>query len=90
MGEKGETLRRRNDEAAAGMGPGKTTSDPHRTDGISLTTPVSSPQLVKPTRPSLPVKLTIMPPVRTPLHPNESHRMGQAVVGRDDDDGNKC
>jgi hypothetical protein len=93
MGEKGETPRGRNDEAAAATGPGKTTTDHHWTDGVSLANPASGPQLVKPTPPpSSPSVESTTPPKRTPPHANESHGMGQAVAGRDDDDsdGNHC
>ena len=66
----------------------------HRTDGISLTTPASAPRddqkvrldLIKPLPPPSLLELTIPPPKQTPPRANESHRMGRAVAGRDDDD----
>jgi hypothetical protein len=51
MGKKGETPRGRNNKAATATGPGKMTMDYHWTEGVSLVTPASSPQLVKPTPP---------------------------------------
>jgi hypothetical protein len=86
VGEKGETLRGRIDEAAAASGPGTATTDHRTTDSVSLATPASGPRLVKPPPPPLPVELTATPPVRTPPHANESRGKGQAVAGRDDDD----
>ena len=89
VGENGETLHGRVDEAAAARGPGTaTTAD--TTDGTSLITPASGlqdrmVQLVKPP-PSPPVESTTAPPKRTPPRANESHAMGQAVAGRDNDD----
>jgi hypothetical protein len=53
VGEKGKTPRGRTDEAAAATGPGTKTMDHHWTDGVSLTTPASGPQLIKPTPPPL-------------------------------------
>ena len=43
VGEKGEMLHRRDNEAAAATGPGTKTTDHHRTDSGSLATPASSP-----------------------------------------------
>ena len=93
MGEKGETPRRRDDEAAAATGPGMKTMDHLRTDSISLATPASGPRddqkvdldLVKPPPSPLSVESTT-PPKQTQPHANESHKNGQVVVDRDDDD----
>ena len=49
VGNKGETSCGRVDEKAAAVkGLGTETTDHQRIDGVSLVTPVSSPQLVKP------------------------------------------
>ena len=92
VGEMGETPRGRDDEAAAATGPGMKTTDHQRTDGVSLATPASGPRddpkgdldLVKPP-PSPPSAESTTPPKRTQPHANESHGMGWAVAGRDDD-----
>jgi hypothetical protein len=77
VGKKGETPHRKVDEEiATATGPGTETTGHDQTDSVSLAILVSSPQLVKPTPPS---------PSRT----NEPHGMGQAVVGRDDNDSDK-
>ena len=86
-------VNRRDDEAAAATGPGTETTDHHRTDGGSLTTPVSSPEvdqkakldLVKPLPPPPSVKSTT-PPKQTQPRTNESRENGRAVVDRDDND----
>jgi hypothetical protein len=82
VGEKGETPRGRIDEAAAATGPGMKATDHHRTDGVSLATPASGPQLVKPPPPSVE---STTPPARTPPHANESCGKGQQAAGDDDD-----
>ena len=92
VGEMGETPHGRDNEAATATGPGMKTTDHHRTDSVSLTTPVSGPRvdqkvalgLVKPPLSPLSVKSTT-PPTQTQLHANESRGMGQVVAGRDDD-----
>ena len=89
----GETPRRRDDEAAAATGLGTKTTEHPQTDSISLATPASSPQvdqkvtlgLFKPPPSPLSVESTTLLK-QTQLHANESHGMGQVVVGRDDDD----
>ena len=45
MGEKGEKPHGRDDEAATATGPGTKTTDHYRTDGGSLVTPESSPEV---------------------------------------------
>ena len=93
VGEMGETLHGRDDEAAAATGPGMKTTDHLQTDGVSLATPASGPRddqkadfdLVKPPQPPLSVASTT-PPKQTQLHANETHGMGRVVAGRDDDD----
>ena len=46
VGEMGETPHRKvNEEVAAATGPGIKTTEHHRTDGISLATPASGPQV---------------------------------------------
>ena len=96
VGEKGETLRGRDDEAAAATEPGTKTTEYHRTDGVSLATLGSGPRvnqkvvldLVKP--PSSPSSVTsTTPPKWTQLHVNESYGMGWMVAGRDNDN-NDC
>ena len=95
VGEKGETPRGRDDEAAPATGPGMKTTDHHRTDSVSLATPASGPQvdqkvvldLVKP--PPSPSSVTSTTPpkrTRTQPHANEPHGMGRVVAGRDNDD----
>ena len=93
MGEKGEKPHGRDDEAAAATGPGTKTTDHHRTDGGSLATLASGPEvdqkvrldLVKPP-PSLSSVESTTPPIWTSPHANESRENGQVVVDRDDDD----
>ena len=89
VGENGETLHGRVDEVAAVRGLGTATMA-DMTDSTSLITLASGlqdqmVQLVKPP-PSPPVESTTTPPKRTPPCTNESHRMGQAVAGRDNND----
>ena len=91
MGKKGERPHGRDNEAAAAMGPGTKTMDHHRTDGGSLMTPASSPEvdqkaeldLVKPHPPPPSVESTTSPKW-TQLHANELHGVGWVVAGRDD------
>ena len=91
VGEKGETPHGSVDEAAAARGLGTATTA-EMTDGVSLATPASGPQqLVKLLLPSLikplpPLVKSNTPPKRIPPRTNESHGMGWAVAGRDDDD----
>jgi hypothetical protein len=75
------------EEVATATGPRTETTDHHRTDGVSLATPVSSPQLIKPPPPL--VESTTTLPIWTPPRANKSHRMGQAVAGGNDNDGDK-
>ena len=88
MGEKGETPHGRDNEAAAATGPGTKTTDHHRTDGGSLTTPASGPEVDQKVRLDLvkppPSVESTTPPERTQPHGN-----GRVVVDRDDDDGGR-
>ena len=89
VGENGETPHGSVDEAATVRGPGTATMA-DMTDSTSLITLASGlqdrmVQLVKPP-PSPPVEPSTTPPKQTPPHANESHEMGQAVAGRDNDE----
>jgi len=94
VGKMGETPHGRDDKAAAAMGPGMKTMDHQKTDGISLATLVSGPRddqkvaldLVKPP-PSPPSVASTTPPKWIQPHTKESHGMGRAVAGRNNDDG---
>ena len=96
VGEKGEMPHGRDDEAAAATGPGTKTTDHHRTDGGSLVTLASSPEvdqkaeldLVKPLPPPPSVASTT-PPKWTQPRANESRENGRVLVDRDDDDGGR-
>ena len=92
VGEMGEMPHGKVDEeVAAATGPGMKTTEHHRTDSVSLATPVSGPQvnqkveldLIKPPPPPS-LAMSTTPPVRTAPHANESRRNGQEVVERDD------
>ena len=93
VGEKGETPHRRDNEAAAATGLGKTTTDHQWTDSRSLTTLASGPrddqkvilELVKPLLPPPSVESTT-PPKQTQPHANESRENSWVVVDRDDND----